>query len=397
MTPSLSQCPRRLLQRPVFRGFGAAPRTSDFSRCDKQLTRQTSDFHAYAVRCLSYVWGNVPMFKTKRRNFEDLQQPGVLCQLEQGITIADTIRDAMYLVGALGEQYPWVDSLCVIQDSAPEEMDMMLRAMAHVYASAEFTIVPASGSNTGHGLAGVGGPSRNRVSTDVPFPVNPRLISLYPGLSKWASQGWTFRESLFSLRLLIFDTRVSWLCGRCDWQEGINEVISVEGLHSSGSFEWPAERPHLGVPMGMMSLIPQRPSLGRWGMLVEHFSSRSLTYDKDIHMACAGATEIMCSTFPGGLLHGLPRFFFDIPLLWQPKAYLSRRTGEYSWSWTGWKGGIECLSPWYPFFPGVFRKSDRSSDWVAIAPLKPVAKFREEASTSYETEQDRNFNGFYKY
>jgi hypothetical protein len=346
---------------------------------------------------LSYVWGNVPMLKTKGSNFEELQQPGALCNAKNRMLIPDTIRDAMYLVGALGERYLWVDCLCVIQDSAPEEMDTMLRAMANIYASAELTIVAAAGSNAAHGLEGVGGPSQNRTPLDNRFAFNRNFPGGYPMGSKWASRGWTFQESLFSRRLLIFDTRVSWSCGRCDWREGLDEVIPVEGPYALGGFEWPAERPHLGVPMGMMSLIPQRPSLGRWGMLIENFTSRALTYDKDVHSAFAGATEVMGSTFPGNLLHGIPRFFFDIALLWQPKTYLSRRTGEPSWSWTGWKGDIDCLSSWYPFFAGLFRKSDRSSDWVAIAPLKPVAKYREETSFSNETNQHTRFNGFYKY
>lgn len=79
---------------------------------------------------------------------------------------------------------------------------------------------------------------------------------------------------------------------------------------------WSRERPHLGVPMGMLSLIPKLPTLGRWGMLVEDFSMRSPSYVSDYGHAFAGATEIMGSTYPGGILHGLPIFFFDIAILW---------------------------------------------------------------------------------
>jgi hypothetical protein len=77
--------------------------------------------------------------------------------------------------------------------------------------------------------------------------------------------------------------------------------------------------------MGMMSLIPDKPSLGRWGMIVENYSSRNLTYEEDISRALAGATQVIAATFPGGLLQGLPVFLFDIALLWQPRSTLKRR------------------------------------------------------------------------
>jgi hypothetical protein len=73
-------------------------------------------------------------------------------------------------------------------------------------------------------------------------------------------------------------------------------------------------------------------------MLVENYSMRALTYENDNGRAFAGAAEIMSSTYPGGLLHGLPIFFFDIAILWHPKnSDLTRRPGQPSWSWTGWK------------------------------------------------------------
>jgi hypothetical protein len=41
-------------------------------------------------------------------------------------------------------------------------MDDMLRSMARIYTSAEYTIVAAEGSDANHGLKGVGGPSEDR-------------------------------------------------------------------------------------------------------------------------------------------------------------------------------------------------------------------------------------------
>ncbi|CAA9959514.1 hypothetical protein PTNB85_09847 [Pyrenophora teres f. teres] len=338
---------------------------------------------------LSYVWGEVDTCRTTTSNFDQLQQPGAICCTNTEITIPRTIRDAMYLVGVLGERYLWVDCLCVIQDASSQEMDRTLRAMANIYASAEFTIV-AAGSDADYGLRGIGGPSQDRQSYAT--STGPGFYGGYPLETKWVTRGWTFQESLFSRRLLCFDRRVSWLCGRYDWREGVIKTYSV-----SQNSCLDVERTHLGAPMGMMSLLPRIPSLGRWGMLVENYTSREFTKENDFLNAFAGATEVMGQTFPEGLLHGMPCFFFDIVLLWQPKESIARRHGEPSWSWTGWKGAVECLYPWYPFYAGLFRTTGESSDWIAVARMVQLAKFHTLAMDGIAPENRRNFNGFYQY
>jgi hypothetical protein len=142
---------------------------------------------------LSYVWGSVPMLKTQKSNFEDLKKPGALAA--DNVTIPRTIRDAMYLVKGLGDHYLWVDCLCIVQDEEQETMDSMLRAMARLYATAEFTIAAASGSDADQGLIGIGEPSQDRTLEEM----RHRYVSYvdrrkdgggYPWNSKWASRGW---------------------------------------------------------------------------------------------------------------------------------------------------------------------------------------------------------------
>lgn len=143
-----------------------------------------------------------------------------------------------------------------------------------------------------------------------------------------------------------------------------------------------------------MSLLPKIPTLGRWGFLVENFSARNLTFEQDVGRAFAGATEIMGATFPGGLHHGFPVFFFDIAMLWQPESSLIRRPNAPSWSWAGWKGSVECLEHWFPYYPGVWRKSGQPVDWVAQATLRPVARYRLPSASDGD---GTDFNGFYHY
>lgn len=144
--------------------------------------------------------------------------------------------------------------------------------------------------------------------------------------------------------------------------------------------------------MGVLSKNSELPNLSRWGNLIQEFTSRSLTYEQDFEAAFAGATEIIASTFPGGLLHGLPVFFFDIALLWEVGEVGSakaRRAKKPSWSWTGWKTIVQCLMPWSAYDP-VDTALMRPLDLVAIQILKPVAKW----DTGVNLE---HFNGFYDY
>ncbi|EHK50536.1 hypothetical protein TRIATDRAFT_210872, partial [Trichoderma atroviride IMI 206040] len=95
---------------------------------------------------LSYVWGPAAVFKTIRDNIDMLMQPG-------GLPVSSfpkSIRDAMVLAKELGFRYIWVDSLCIIQDSAEDKVQQ-LRMMDCIYSRASLTIVAAAGSHADAG------------------------------------------------------------------------------------------------------------------------------------------------------------------------------------------------------------------------------------------------------
>ncbi|KAH7083829.1 heterokaryon incompatibility protein-domain-containing protein [Paraphoma chrysanthemicola] len=306
---------------------------------------------------LSYVWGAVPIFKALKSNIKDLMTPGSLASDE--IKIADTVRDAINLVKSLGECYLWVDCLCIIQDQDEAAMSATLRAMANIYASAEFTIVAADGADANCGLRGTGGNSADRSQLDVDY----RTFDLesYPGRSVWATRGWTFQESLFSRRLLVLGELSHWLCGRSDWHEvpiSTNRSLDV----SATALTSPSNRDHLGVPMGLLSQITELPNLRIWEVVISGFGHRCFTFQTDLYRAIAGATEILGPLFPSGLVHGLPVFFFDMVLLWYPRTWVSRRAEYPSWSWTGWHAELDVFQDWLPFYPDVkYNSEDKDS------------------------------------
>ncbi|KAH8693399.1 heterokaryon incompatibility, partial [Phaeosphaeriaceae sp. PMI808] len=63
--------------------------------------------------------------------------------LDKPSACSQTIRDAMLIYRRTGVRYLWVDALCILQDSPPEELSKQINNMDSVYTNAHFTIVAA--------------------------------------------------------------------------------------------------------------------------------------------------------------------------------------------------------------------------------------------------------------
>jgi hypothetical protein len=65
-----------------------------------------------------------------------------------------TFKDATELTRLIGEDYIWIDALCIMQDDV-EERTNTLQAMHRIYEEAVMIIVAASGENADAGLPGL--------------------------------------------------------------------------------------------------------------------------------------------------------------------------------------------------------------------------------------------------
>ena len=98
---------------------------------------------------LSYVWGSSVQVTLEEKHYARLRS-------EQGLSdchadIGTTIKDAMYLCERLGEQYLWVDGLCIKQDDE-EDRARQINSMNQIYSSAVFTIVVSPCMNSSRAL-----------------------------------------------------------------------------------------------------------------------------------------------------------------------------------------------------------------------------------------------------
>lgn len=293
---------------------------------------------------LSYVWGDRATLKAVRNNVSRLQETGSLSMNHLATPIAKTIRDAMGVVGLLGERYLWVDTLCIVHDEELQKHTEMAK-MAAIYGNASVTILAVQGEHANYGLRGFGDISEPRNLHQsvhslgdevrvVQNPIEPNYLELGIDNPVWESRGWTYQEHLFSRRRLIFDgDSVRWECAAAIWREHV---------------ELPSHlKPHYNQVIDCQSLFrPSIPGLTGLQSILQVYNKRNFTYPEDALNGFAGISFAISPALAGRFVSGLPTAFFDIALLWQPHDKIFRRVARDpkrkhclpSWSWAGWSG-----------------------------------------------------------
>ena len=129
-----------------------------------------------------------------------------ICEVDQ----PKTIRDAVKVTRAIGLDFLWVDSYCIIQDSA-EDKDKEIQHMAQIFQNSFVTIVAAGAPSVHHGFLK---PSSNLEL--MPFQVslpdsNTGTVWLQRTFIRQDhdkepinKRAWTLQEIALSERLLFF-------------------------------------------------------------------------------------------------------------------------------------------------------------------------------------------------
>ncbi|KHE79613.1 HET-domain-containing protein [Neurospora crassa] len=260
-----------------------------------------------------------------------------------------TFQDAVVLTRKLGQQYLWIDSLCIIQD---DETDWAREAstMAEIYTQSYCTLAALSSADSTAGL-------RKKTQTDqsmlIDFsakdghnePFNVRLISSpkvwnsdYDGW--WVSEptgtggettsplryrAWALQEKELSTRVIHFGyCQLLWEC--CE-------------LQATAQLPWyhVVRKRARRRPQGRILPLSVRMS-ARWLKICEDYSSRSLTKETDKLIALSGIARSFQKYFPNDkYMGGMWSSHLPLALLWEPThSARDRYTTEYiapSWSW----------------------------------------------------------------
>jgi len=254
-----------------------------------------------------------------------------------------TFQDAIKVTRSLTIRYIWIDSLCIIQDDE-RDWEVESSKMAAVFEGSHLTL---SASAAAHSGAGCWRPFKTslrfefrgikyfaRIACDEHFEaVGPDGRK---NVAPLAQRGWAFQESLLSRRVLHFGMhQLGWKC--------ITRHTSEDGTKDScdTALKLPAPFAISSIPVGLRTFLNMKDNFDRyqaWYRLVEDYSARKFTFEKDRLIALAGVVSIfrtICRDIP---LAGLWQNCLQRSLLWEVSSIDKAKTpnlahGIPSWSW----------------------------------------------------------------
>ncbi|RYP80892.1 hypothetical protein DL770_006050 [Monosporascus sp. CRB-9-2] len=310
------------------------------SRGPRLVETQRRSGEEYAA--LSHCWGGkiTPMLTT--------QTLGRFLASLPYAELPANFRDAITITKRLGLRYLWIDALCILQDSK-YDWEIESQRMGPVYRDAAVTISAWASTGSTDGIL------RRAEDTPSPEPVSLRVsadegaqqevlvtmkdpneedLALLGMSSPLASRGWTFQESVLSLRLLHYGKRqIYWQC-----QQGYQAADGVPpGIRYPESSHYPVFSTLLSSDRGAIpdSFDVNNLLMDYYDMVVE-FSYRKFTYDSDKLPALSGLAQRIHKVLGGEYLAGLWSADFNRGLLWYREMNTCEHVSEYrapSWSW----------------------------------------------------------------
>ncbi|ORY68855.1 heterokaryon incompatibility protein-domain-containing protein [Pseudomassariella vexata] len=270
-----------------------------------------------------------------------------------------TFIDAIKITRRLGISYIWIDSLCIVQDSAAD-WDAEASEMAAVYSSAYVTLAASGSADGTQGCR----TQRDQVPyIDVPInggELEPESMTqrryrvcAWPNFSDYHinrdplhSRGWCLQERELSPRIAHFSSdTVRWECRKTHaslvfpWLN-TNAFLGYPRIfdYDDSGRRHPKLNPTLGGDMTGDGLLQ---AASEWLRLVRMYSAKNLTKQTDMLPAIGGLARAYAKFTPGEYHAGHFASHGIVNLLWRvddphKTEEEPRRPQEYtapSWSW----------------------------------------------------------------
>ncbi|KAF2865434.1 heterokaryon incompatibility protein-domain-containing protein [Massariosphaeria phaeospora] len=283
--------------------------------------------------CLSHCWGTPsrPLMSTTA-NIRDR-----LSRIEWS-ELPKTFQDAIGFVRLLGQQYLWIDSLCIIQDDYDDWAEQSAQ-MAQIYENSYLTLAAAKARNSESGLY-----SSEELFQSTPFPVLdehgathtayfrkhvPHFFNtsdtkyrdcMFPLLSR----AWVLQERLLPPRVLWFGpAELTWeycekfLC-ECSPQVERAFQLSRKAFYARS----------LHDPQGT-----SRADV--WRYIVSSYSELDITNPKDRLLALQGiAHQLFHKNAPLKVISGLWEGDMFMDMLWRISSRTERIDQKHTPSWS---------------------------------------------------------------
>ncbi|KAK4179159.1 heterokaryon incompatibility protein-domain-containing protein [Triangularia setosa] len=322
----------------------------------------TQDGEKGSYIALSHCWGGKIPLATTKDNLHSL------CESLQFDANSKTFAEAVDVTRALGVQYLWIDSICIVQDDA-DDWATEAAKMRDVYSNAMLTLSADGAQDTSQGLFGTGRfdarALANKTCTVTTQEANGSSVKVYARLrsampfdpntaphsslstkeSKLSTRAWVLQERMLSPRTVHFyDEELVWSCfgqQRCECRE---MAVASE----SGHFR------RLLLASEGATRESGRNLLIEWPKVVEEFTTKGLTYPKDRLPALSGLATLLQEKTTSRYLAGLWSDDMAYSLLWtahhaaaldinQPIIRMPVVPFAPSWSWASVVGPIKYI------------------------------------------------------
>ncbi|PMD45788.1 HET-domain-containing protein, partial [Hyaloscypha variabilis F] len=301
---------------------------------------------------LSHCWGEVLLIKTEKSNFSK-HRNGIRYD-----TLPKNFQDAITVARAIGVDYIWIDSLCIIQDDALD-WEIESSRMASIYQNAHVVLVASNSADSQGGLwnSAWGNSGQTNGVKELPYvngdgstsqiiarktfshaDIIPESYLEYEAPSPLSKRAWTLQEELLASRCIFFTGKeLLWKCQsatKCECMQEDNErakgEIDRKTLWESAKSADSATR------------------YGEWRSLMAYYSKRNITYESDRLPAISGLARYMQYNGAGEYLAGMWKEDLWESLLWLPRpvwrdvihdnlaSTYRRRASPYrapTWSW----------------------------------------------------------------
>ncbi|KAH8890108.1 HET-domain-containing protein [Thozetella sp. PMI_491] len=291
---------------------------------------------------LSHCWGKVDgnqMFCTYQENIDAFRESIDIDRLPA------TFRDAVNITRALGIEYLWIDSLCIIQNDE-DDWEAESGRMEDVFSSAYCTLAASSTQSASAGFlqerkarACIKLDSPGRGALYVCKAIDNFHLDVEEGVLN--RRGWVLQERALSRRSIHFtSTQVYWECG-----QGVHCETLAKLLNSKASFLGDSNFPNSALKFfkGGRILFFQS--------VYEMYSRLDFSYYKDRSVAISGLEKRLVRTFETRGGYGIFEAYLQRALLWErPEKGILDRIGYPrdrhvpSWSWMAYRGGIKYMN-----------------------------------------------------
>ncbi|TGO56657.1 hypothetical protein BCON_0075g00380 [Botryotinia convoluta] len=299
---------------------------------------------------LSHCWGGQIETILTTSNLQSLQKEIKMTGLPANF------RDAILITRALGFQYLWIDSLCIIQDSK-YDWGIESKKMGETYRNSVLTIGAAAAYKAADGMLHPRSKtfrhmkpklklSKDSGSDDIveiaSSILRPEDLARLFASGPLQSRAWALQERILSPRILWYGRRqIYWQC-LCGFQSANGMPSGGRGYPSSELYIYPVITQRILFNQNYndgLTRFSEEELLeinSEYQYMVMDYCTRILRYPNDKLPAFSGIAALLHKVIGGQYLAGIWSKLFRENLLWHASMSIAPHTKQYrapSWSW----------------------------------------------------------------